>query len=194
MRIATLPATRLREAHREQLASHFLRLDAEDRRLRFGAPLGDDALRAYVARIDFVHDGAFAVQDEALEIVAAVHVAGYHDCAELGLSVLGPARGKGLGGALFRRAVTYLRNRGVREVFVHCLSENAAMMHLARANAMRLVADGSESDARLALAPPDAATYLAEWTEEQQSQALQSFRRGAMVARTLATAMVPRFE
>ena len=71
-------------------------------------------------------------------------------------------RGRGYGDALFRRAVTFLRNRGVREVFVHCLAENGAMMHLARKQGMEIGVDAGEADAWLRLAPADATSHFGE--------------------------------
>ncbi len=130
---------RLREADRATLQRHFTSLDNEDRRLRFGTRVADEVITSYVERLDFEHDGLFAVQDESLELVAVVHVALSGTSAELGLSVIPRSRGKGLGNALFRRAVTFLRNRGAMEVLVHCLRENGAMMHLARKSGMRIV-------------------------------------------------------
>jgi ribosomal protein S18 acetylase RimI-like enzyme len=89
----------------------------------------------------------------------------------MGLSVLPGCRGKGYGDALLRRAVTYLRNRGVREVFVHCLTENSAMMHLARKNGMRIIYSGGESDARLELDAATADSFVAEWLDDQRGLA-----------------------
>jgi GNAT superfamily N-acetyltransferase len=149
---AFLPA-RLRETDRAALEAHFLALDGEDRRLRFGASISEAGVRAYVERIDFENDGLFAVHDHDLALLAVVHVAVGKGEAEMGLSVLPGHRGKGLGNALFTRAVAYLRNRGEANVFVHCISENGAMMHLARKHGMRIVNAGSESNGRLALGP-----------------------------------------
>jgi GNAT superfamily N-acetyltransferase len=176
---------RLRESDRGALETHFLRLGAEDRRLRFGGPIADEGLRAYVARIDFERDGVFAVHDDDLRLVAVVHVAFSEASAELGLSVLPDARGEGLGNALLTRAVMHLRNRGSPEVFVHCLTENAAMMHLARKNGMRIIPAGSESDARLAIDPPTPHSQFAEWLQDNQASVIQSVRRNARFSRTL---------
>src|SRR5260221_3864913 len=66
---------RLSDSERESLIAHFVSLDAEDRRLRFGTSIGDEALRAYAARIDFDGDGVFAVHDDNLRLIAVVHVA-----------------------------------------------------------------------------------------------------------------------
>ncbi|MEO5693533.1 MAG: GNAT family N-acetyltransferase [Usitatibacter sp.] len=167
---------RLRETDRASLQRHFTSLDNEDRRLRFGTCVADEVIASYVERLDFERDGLFAVQDETLELVAVVHVALSGTSAELGLSVIPRGRGKGLGNALFRRAVTFLRNRGAIEVFVHCLSENGAMMHLARKSGMRIVYAGSESDARLALEPATAHTLANEWFDDQKAGSVQAMR------------------
>ena len=184
MNITVLPV-RLRECDRAALAEHFIALEPEDRRLRFGSPIHDDALRDYVARIDFLNDGVFAVQDERLRIVAAIHVALTGESAELGLSVLPGFRGDHLGSALFARAVMHLRNRGIGSVYVHCLRENAAMMHIARKNGMQLTSEGSESDARLELMPATPQSHLTEWVQDQQAQAVQVMRQHARLSRAL---------
>ena len=43
---------------------------------------------------------------------------------------------------------------------MHCLSENGAMMHLARKQGMLIVTEKGESDARLELPPADASSYV----------------------------------
>jgi GNAT superfamily N-acetyltransferase len=182
---------RLRESERNALGAHFVSLDAEDRRLRFGTSIGDEALRAYVARIDFARDGIFAVHDDNLRLIAVVHVAVTAASAELGLSVLPGFRGASLGSELFARAVMHLRNRGVREVFVHCITENAAMMHLARKHGMRVALAGSESDARLELAPATPESIVTEWLRDQQAQAIQLLRRNNLFGRALMGIFAP---
>ena len=186
MTTATPLAVRLRPTDREALTQHFLALDVEDRRLRFGAALNDDSIRALEERIDFERDELFAVTDDELRLLGVVHVAFYEaGRAELGLSVLPCARAQGIGNALFARAVMHLRNRRVREVFVHCLSENSAMMHLARKHGMRLVNEGSETDAWLELSDPTAETFLAEWFHDQQADSVRALRRHAQLTRNL---------
>ena len=181
---STLPVThRLIEADRPAIAAHFLALDPEDRRLRFGASVGDVVIREYVERLDFERDGLFAVRDSEGEVVALAHVAVVKNAAELGLSVLSPHRGCGNGGALFARAVDFLRNRNVVEIYVHCLGENAAMRHLASRHRMRISTHGSQSEGRLALRPATVESYIREWLHDQQSAALETIRRNARLAR-----------
>jgi len=176
------PSTvRLYETDRKALGRHFLRLDVEDRRLRFGSAISDEAVLAYAARIDFERDCVFAVHDEHLAWIAVVHVALSGATAELGLSVLPGFRGHGNGDALLKRAVVWLRNRRIVSVYVHCIAENAGMMHLARKNGMRIVYSGSESDGRLELDGPDAGSYLAEWMEDRRGSAIHTLSRLAAI-------------
>lgn len=181
----TIPTTRLRASDKAALLQHFLSLDAEDRRLRFGAALGDEAIASYVERLDMGRDGLFAVHDDNLDIVAVVHVALGEGPAELGLSVLPGWRGSGHGNALVARAVVFLRNRSVRSVFVHCLAENAAMMHIARKNRMTLDWSGGEADGRLGLRPPTPDSVWQEWLEDQRGTTVKAVRQGTRNALAL---------
>jgi GNAT superfamily N-acetyltransferase len=147
---------------RASLAPHFLALGGDDRRLRFGIPINDDAVRDYVARIDFERDAVFGVYDDALHLIGAAHVARGDGHAELGVSVLPGARGRGIGAALLARAHLRARNWGVRALFMHCLSENGAMMHLARKQEMEIVAEAGEAEAWLRLRPADASSHFGE--------------------------------
>jgi GNAT superfamily N-acetyltransferase len=147
---------------RASLEPHFIALEGDDRRLRFGIALNDDAVRAYVARIDFERDAVFGVHDEALHVIGAAHVARTGNHAELGVSVLAGHRGRGVGGALLARAHMRARNWGVRALFMHCLAENGAMMHLARKQDMQIVVESGEADASLKLAPADASSHFGE--------------------------------
>jgi RimJ/RimL family protein N-acetyltransferase len=166
---------RLHPADRPALVAHFTSLDGEDRRLRFGSPLRDEAIAAYVERIDFERDGVFAVHDGTLRLLAAVHVAFTDDTAELGISVLPAARKQGVGSALFERAVMHLRNRGAREAFVHCLSENRAMMHIARKLGMRIIPCGEETDARILVDPPTPQTHFVEWLQDRNADVVRCY-------------------
>lgn len=182
---------RLRETDRRALTEHFLALEADDRRLRFGASLSDEAIRSLDERIDFDRDEIFGIAADDMRLLAVVHVAFYPEKAELGLSVLPGSRGRGLGSALFSRAVMHLINRGVREVFVHCLSENGAMMHLATSNGMRVVRDGSETDAYLALPRATPGSVVAEWIWDVNARFAHEIRRGTHQALGAMRAMAP---
>lgn len=152
---------------RTQVLEHLLRLAPNDRRLRFGVPLLDESIAGYVARLDFGRDAVFGVRDDAETLVGVTHVARLDDAVELGLSVDAAHRGRGIAKAMFRRAKLHARNRGFRQLFMHCLSENAAMMHIAREGGMRIVIDGTDRDASLSLLPATPLSFGAEFYEGQ---------------------------
>ena len=150
--VPAVAVQRLNPRHREDIARHLMQLPAEDRRLRFGRAIRDDAIREYVAGIDFDRDRVFGIEGDALELVGFAHLALAADrTAELGLSVDPRCRGKGHGYALLQRALLHAANIGCRVLFMHCLAENAIMLHLARKAGLLLVLEGGEADGRLKL-------------------------------------------
>jgi GNAT superfamily N-acetyltransferase len=164
MHIVTRELPRL---EREKFARHLLALEAEDRRLRFGIALPDEAVRDYAARIDFGRDVVFGVFDEALQLAGAAHLARADAHAELGVSVLPAHRGRGIGGALLSRAHLHARNWGIGTLFMHCLTENGAMLHLARRQGMGNVAESGEADAHLSLPPASPASIAQALFDER---------------------------
>jgi len=159
----TIPVQRLSASARDAYRAHLVALDPEDRRLRFGSMIASDAIAAYVDRIDFERDVVFAVRDDTLRVVAAAHVAIVDEAtAELGVSVDAGHRLRGVGSALVRRAAAYSRNRNVRTLYMHCLAENAPMMHIARSAGMNVVVQSGHADAHLTLPPADSASLVGE--------------------------------
>ena len=149
------------------MMAHFLALSREDRRLRFGATLDDQAVRDYVERIDFERDAVLGVFAHDLSLSGVAHVAGGGASAEFGVSVVPDARGRGIGSALFDRANLYARTHHIHAMFMHCLLENRTMMHIARKSGMRIVAEAGEADAYLELPPAGVATVTTELMAER---------------------------
>jgi GNAT superfamily N-acetyltransferase len=176
---------------RAALERHFISLDREDRRLRFGMALSDAAVLSYVARVNFDRDAAFGVLDDELHLIGAAHVARGEGHAELGVSVLRGHRGRGIGAELLARAHMRARNWGVRALFMHCLSENGAMMRLARKQGMEIVAESGEADAWLALAPADASSHFGEVFAQRVALFDLALKTQLANARRLADALTP---
>jgi RimJ/RimL family protein N-acetyltransferase len=154
--VATAPGVavhRLNPRHRDDIAHHLLQLPADDRRLRFGQHIRDQAVRDYVNGIDFESGRVFGVHAPDLALAGVGHLAldRAQQIAELGLSVDPACRGKGYGFALLQRAVLHAANLGYHILFMVCLAENQIMMHLARKAGLTLVVESGETDARLAL-------------------------------------------
>jgi GNAT superfamily N-acetyltransferase len=164
------PNALTRELHaneRPQLLTHLLALDAEDRRLRFAHALSDDGVRHYVEGIDLSRDAVFVVTDVNLAIVGAAHLAREDGHAQLGVSVLPQSRRQGIGGGLLARCTARARNWGMRVMFMNCLVENAAMMHLARKQGLKIAVSGAEAEAFVRLPRPDLTSLAAEAVAEQ---------------------------
>src|SRR3569623_3989 len=145
-----VPIRSLGPGHRARIAAYLKALDEEDRYLRFGYPARDEQIERYVDTIDFDRDDVFGIYNRKLELIAMAHLAYSADpeiaaCAEIGVSVLKKARGRGYGARLFERAVIHARNDGVDMLFVHALSENRAMLHLAKTAGATLDRVGSET-------------------------------------------------
>ncbi len=151
-----VPIRSLATHHRDAAYRHLLLLPDRDRYLRFGFPASDEQIRRYVDGIDFERDDVFGVFNRRLEIVALAHVAFPEPDeigvpAEFGGSVLPHLRGCGIGTRLFAHAMLHVRNRGLATIYIHALSENSAMLGIARRAGATIERSGSESEAYLRL-------------------------------------------
>lgn len=157
-----VPVRSLGPRHRERIATHLTGLDERSRYLRFGYAASDAQIARYVDTLDFGQDEVFGIFNRRLELIALAHlahrspggIAGKQVMSEFGVSVLPKARRRGFGARLFEHAVLHARNRGVHTLFIHALSENTAMLRIARNAGATVHRDGSESEALLEL-PPD---------------------------------------
>ncbi|MBY0463657.1 MAG: GNAT family N-acetyltransferase [Burkholderiales bacterium] len=179
-----LPIKSLGPQHRERICAHLLALDEGDRYLRFGYPAGDVQIRRYVDNLNLTLDDVFGIFNRKLELVAMAHLAyalspDCSQCAEFGVSVSSHARGRGYGARLFERATMHARNEGVSLMFIHALSENTAMLNIARKAGARLVREGSETEAFLQLPPANFDTLVSELVQEQVAQTDYHLKRQA---------------
>lgn len=170
-----IPIRSMGANHRDRIAKHLLSLDAQDRYLRFGYLAQDEHIQRYVDGLDFERDEIFGIYNRKLELIAMAHLAHASDknhqaCAEFGVSVLPSARGRGYGARLFERAAMHATNDGISLLFIHALSENAAMLKIARNAGAKVERDGTESEAYLHLPPATFDSQVTELIEEQVAQ------------------------
>jgi RimJ/RimL family protein N-acetyltransferase len=92
---------------------------------------------------------------------------GQPQAAEFGVSVLSKDRGQGIGTALLARASVHSRNTHIQTLFVQCLSNNKAMMHLARKTGMLVEYAYGDADAHLKLMPADTGSVVEEVANKQ---------------------------
>jgi RimJ/RimL family protein N-acetyltransferase len=169
-----VPIRSIGPAQVDRVVEHLLGLEPHDRYLRFGYSASDEHIRRYVNQINFDRDELFGIFNRKLELIAMAHLAfsvdpQYNSCAEFGVSVAGAARGRGFGSRLFERAVMHARNEGVVMLFIHALTENTAMLKIARNAGAIIERDGSESEAHLRLPPADFDSRVTEMVRQHMA-------------------------
>ncbi|MFO1326998.1 MAG: GNAT family N-acetyltransferase [Rubrivivax sp.] len=171
-----MPIRSLGPRQRERILAHLLALDEHDRYLRFGYAAGDAHIARYVDQLDFERDEVFGVHGRRLDLLAMAHLAYLgHDLtqptsAEFGVSVLSRLRGHGIGARLFERACLHARNRAIDTLIVHALTENRAMLAIARHAGATLEQQGADSTAVLRLPPEDLGSHLSELVADQAGE------------------------
>ena len=168
-----VPVRELHTGHSTEILRHLLLLNEEDRRLRFGTQTPDEVINHYVEGLDFNKDTVFGSFDSQLNLIGMAHLAylpktkGQLQAAEFGVSVLPDGRGQGIGTALLARASVHSRNTRIETLFVHCLANNKAMMHLAQKAGMKVEYAYGDADAYLKLPPANPGTIVEEAANEQ---------------------------
>jgi ribosomal protein S18 acetylase RimI-like enzyme len=173
-----VPIRSLGPRHRERIAAHLLALDQRSRYLRFGYAATDAQISRYVDTLDFAQDEVFGIFNRRLELIAMAHLAHrgadaqrrHAAMSEFGVSVLPKARRRGFGSRLFEHAMLHAKNRGVETLFIHALSENTAMLRIARSAGATIERDGPESEAWVKLPPDSLASHLDELLGEQAAE------------------------
>lgn len=173
-----VPVRSLTSRHRSRILTHLLGLDEHDRYMRFGFAASDAQIGHYTDSLDFERDELFGIFNRRLELIAMAHLAygaapvrrDLPGVAEFGVSVSHRARGRGLGSRLFDHAVLHARNRGIRTLAVQALSENTAMLRIARNAGASVVREGPESQALLDLPPDNLATQMGALVEDQAAE------------------------
>lgn len=168
----TVPIREIQRNHASKILKHLKALSPDDRYLRFGYAATDEQIKAYVLGLDFERDSLFGIYNRRLDLIGMAHLSYSIDpecasCAEFGVSVSQTARGRGYGTRLFERAITHSRNEGVRMLFVHALSENTAMLKIAKRAGAGIERDGSDSEAHLVLPPADFDSKMEEMLDQQ---------------------------
>lgn len=177
-RLTWVPVRSLTSRHRDRVRVHLLALDEHDRYLRFGFAAADAQVNHYADTIDFERDEVFGIFNRRLDLIALAHLAyasapqlsGKASMAEFGVSVSHRARRRGLGARLFDHAILHARNRKIEKLFVFALSENTAMLRIARNAGATVERAGSESEAWLILPRDDFASQMGAVVEDQVAE------------------------
>ncbi len=114
---------------------HLLRLDQESRHRRFSGTVSDEFIARHAAStrslgvvvhgffVDGVLRGAAEMRPYGVSLVRE---------GEAAFSVEQPWQSQGVGSVLLERTLLSARNRGIKSLHMHCLTENRRMQQLAR--------------------------------------------------------------
>ena len=147
---------KLAHLDKQKLIDHFMNdIVGEDRRLRFGFQIPETSVKEYIEKsisIDYGYSSMWFVVDDGDRIVASCHVSLNRDTntAEMGCTVSPDYRNQKVGQELFNRGITWARMAGAEHVFMHCLSENKVIQHIAKKGGMTVVTiDPSEKESTI---------------------------------------------
>lgn len=155
------------EDHR--VHAHLLRLEPDDRRLRFVGSSSDGAIGEYVARIDWARSVFVGCEiDGTLRALGELRFVRreWTPTAEVAITVERPYQGRGIGTRLFRRLATLAANRGARRVFVLCMAQNQRMRNIVVHYDADLTHYDSEVEGQVRLPWPSHLTYAQELLDE----------------------------
>lgn len=151
-------------------AQHLKNLSIEDRYTRFCYNIRDEQIDQLILRILYNqqdHHLFTAVEDD--KIVGFGHLAREGNDWEFAVSVDSAHQGRGIANKLLGFIIPWAQIHGVHNVFMHCISQNEKIQHLARKHGLRTVdRDGGEITSRVELPTPTAVDYTAEFLKEQR--------------------------
>lgn len=149
---------------------HLLRLDKDSRRMRFAHGVSDHFIEGYASRMNEMGSIVFAYFVDG-EIRAAAELRKLADHwgeeAEAAFSVEQAYQDQGIGSALMGRVIRAARNRGVRLLFMSCLSENAKMQAIAKKYEAVLRFEYGEVIGEILPDGPDYFSLLAEAVDDR---------------------------
>ena len=144
--------------------------DADTLQTYFGSA-GPGIIESLMLRIEAEPDQhAFLVAINSDGWLGTLHTAEVTTAqVEFGLIVHRDHRGLGIGNDLLTQGITWARNRGYTELFMHCLSHNAAVKHLCHRHGLEPRNLGGDSETKVALAPATWITVNQELVTRQRN-------------------------
>ncbi|GEM_PF-2078903 len=157
-----------------KITAHFLRLSREDRHMRFGHSLSDQAVQDYCDALSWgrtllyghVKEGEILGLTELSWNDQCLYNGSWPETVELAVTVDAQSRHQGLGYALLARGITAARNRSFKRIYMVCLAGNRQMRALAKRFNYRISLDDGDVEAILELPPLTQGTLFEEaWQE-----------------------------
>lgn len=119
----------------DQFRDHLLRLDRDNRRLRFAHGVSDTFIADYASRMNEMGSIVYGYSADG-QVRAAAELRKLGDAwgeeAEAAFSVEAAFQDQGIGSDLMGRVIRAARNRGIQRLWMSCLAENSKMQAIAR--------------------------------------------------------------
>jgi GNAT superfamily N-acetyltransferase len=144
--------------------------DAETKELYFGIATSDCVIDSLIDRISNSPNGhhILAVHDRN-QWVGSLHIAANGQQVEFGLIVAPEHRGLGIANLMLEQGLVWARNRGYRELFMHCLGWNKPIQHLCHKHGLKPSNMYGDSEVQIELAPPSWTTVVKEMGIQQRN-------------------------
>jgi GNAT superfamily N-acetyltransferase len=159
---------------------HLLALSPADLQSRFSGSVGPAFVEAYCRRFEWLSGAIFGAFEDG-ELVGAAELRwlkpGLDWRAEVAITVKESAQEQGIGTELLRRVMTYARNRGLKTLYMLCLTDNRRMQAIARKFEGQLMFEAGQVEVDLAMPFPtqftlfdealgDGVAFATQWWEQ----------------------------
>ena len=153
----------------EKFRDHLLRLNGDNRRMRFGMSVDEAFITAYAKRADWTRTviyGYFAAGE--VHATAELRAIGesWDAEAEAAFSVEDGYQDAGVGTELLGKIMLTARNRGIHRLYMNCLLENRKMQRIARKYEAELHFDHGEVVGQLRTPGPTPASLWSEAVDD----------------------------
>lgn len=161
-----------------EYASHLKNLDPDDRYTRFGYNITNDSIDRFILNMLYHQQDhhVFVCLDNE-QVVGFGHLAREGADWELAVSVEKASQGQGVAKELMSYMIDWGKVHGVTAVFMHCISDNKRIQHLAHKFGLKTVdRSGGEITAQVQLPEPTVFDYTNNFVREQSELATDIVR------------------
>lgn len=151
---------RLRPAYTSDIIQHITSLPPDDLYLRFGYQAKGEHVASYVTKTLEDNEARSSQQNfwygifDGIKLIDTLHVALGDDIAEFAFTTDIEYRGQKIGQLLFARGYQLVTEFQITRIYLACLTQNAAMRHIAKLFGMSVMTQGTDSEASINIQYP----------------------------------------
>lgn len=144
--------------------------DEETRQMYFGIAGSQHVITTLMDRVlASPDDHFFLVAKDGTRWAGTIHIAANDTAVEFGVIVDEEYRGRGVAGNLLEEAIIWSRNRGYKELFMHCLGWNKPIQHLCHKHGLKTHDMYGDSEVEIKLSPANWITINKEICIKQRN-------------------------